>query len=54
VIYVSAVAVCLIVLVIGWAFHRPAARKCPHCAAQVQLGKARCQTCGYMFSEARF
>jgi hypothetical protein len=53
-IYATAVALCLVVLVVGWVFHTPASRTCPFCATQVELGKARCQSCGYVFSEARF
>jgi hypothetical protein len=54
VIYTSMAVLCLAVLIVGWVFHKPASRKCPFCSTQVELGKTRCQICGYMFSEARF
>jgi hypothetical protein len=29
-------------------------RVCPQCEAKVELGKQRCQVCGYRFSTARY
>ena len=35
-------------------FRHVPSRPCPHCNAQVEIGKARCQECGYLFTSARY
>jgi hypothetical protein len=45
---------CLAVLVVGWIHKRPATRECPLCESRVELGKIRCQVCGYRFTTARY
>jgi hypothetical protein len=48
-IYISAVAVLLIAsLAVGIWRHVPT-RKCHLCGAKVEIGKSRCQVCGYRF-----
>jgi hypothetical protein len=48
-IYVSAVALLLLAsIAVGIWKHVPT-RKCHLCDAQVEIGKVRCQVCGYRF-----
>ncbi len=35
-------------------FRHVPTRVCPHCAVNVELGKAYCQGCGYKFTDARY
>jgi hypothetical protein len=37
-----------------WWFRHTVTRKCPLCESKVELGRARCQVCGYRFSTARY
>jgi hypothetical protein len=43
-----------VVRVLGWAFRARTTRTCPLCGSKVDLGKVRCQTCGYKFTGARY
>jgi hypothetical protein len=53
-IYFGMLGFCLVVLVLGWIHKRPATRECPLCESRVELGKIRCQICGYRFTTARY
>jgi hypothetical protein len=35
-------------------FRRHATRVCPLCDSKVELGRRRCQVCGYLFDESRW
>jgi hypothetical protein len=53
-LYFGILVLCLVVLVLGWIFKQPATRQCPFCESRVELGKIRCQFCGYRFTTARY
>lgn len=53
-IYFGILGLCLVVLVLGWIHKQPATRQCPLCESAVELGKTRCQACGYRFTTARY
>jgi transposase len=40
--------------ILVWVFRHHATRECPRCRTPVQLGKTRCQRCGYLFTDARY
>jgi hypothetical protein len=53
-IYVGAVLVLVAASVATWIWRQSASRVCPLCEARVELGRTRCQVCGYRFSTARY
>jgi hypothetical protein len=52
-IYVGLLVVMLAASLLVWVFRHTPSRRCPLCEAQVEIGRTRCQTCGYRFSTAR-
>jgi hypothetical protein len=49
-IYIGAVAILIVASLAVRIFHTPpAVRTCPLCATKVELGRQRCQICGYRF-----
>jgi predicted amidophosphoribosyltransferase len=48
-IYVSTVAVLLLLSIAVRIWKHTPTRKCHLCGAQVELGRRRCQVCGYEF-----
>jgi transposase len=48
-IYISMLVFVLVVLILVRIYHRPATRLCHLCGARVEIGKSRCQVCGYQF-----
>jgi hypothetical protein len=53
-VYISLFVFFIVAGVLVWAYRHVVTRKCPRCDAQVELGRPRCQVCGYRFSTARF
>ncbi len=53
-IYISIIGLLLVLTVLLGVFSYHITRGCPQCNARVQLGRPRCQGCGYRFSTARF
>jgi hypothetical protein len=37
-----------------WIWRHVPTRSCPQCEARVEIGKARCQSCGYKITSARY
>ena len=51
------ITIMLVVLVLGILIRilvRVVTRACPECGAKVELGRQRCQVCGYRFDESRW
>ncbi len=49
-IYIGLVVVLLALSITVRIFRHTATRKCHLCGVQVELGKGRCQVCGYQFA----
>jgi hypothetical protein len=53
-IYIGAVAILLVASLAVRIWRHTPTRKCPLCESAVELGRIRCQICGYRFSTARY
>ena len=53
-IFVSMVGVLLVASVLVHVFRRNVTRVCPLCDARVEIGRRRCQVCGYRFDSSRW
>jgi hypothetical protein len=49
-IYISAIVILLALSIAVWIWRHTPTRLCPLCESRVELGRARCQVCGYNFA----
>jgi transposase len=49
-IYISVVVALIALSITVWILRHTPTRKCHLCGAQVEIGRRRCQVCGYEFA----